>query len=714
MAADSPAKSLSAVELSRLIKAARRDMRKDKGLNGDLDRIPILTWLMFLKFLDDTEKLREDEAILGNRKYEPLCRPPYRWRDWATGRNPLTGDALLAFIGQDEATLPDGTRGPGLFTYLRSLQGTSAGDPRDVIATVFAGVTNRMTVGYLLRDVIEKVDRMHFTISEEVHTLSHLYESLLREMRDAASDSGEFYTPRPVVRFMVERTAPQIGETVLDPACGTGGFLVEAYKYASELVQSVEDRETLEQSILGGEPKSLPYLMAQMNLLLHGMESPRIDPYNSLRFKLSEIGERDRVDVILTNPPFGGEEERGILGNFPADKQTSETALLFLQLIMRRLRREGNPGRAALVVPDGLLAGDGVAGRIKRDLLDDFDLHTIVRLPSGVFAPYTGIPTNLLFFRYGGPTEEVWFYELPLPEEYKTYTKTRPLRYEEFEPVQEWWDNRLEGEHAWKVGREEIEANRLRPRHPQSEGAGRGHLGVDVGANRGSPTGQRRAEPIGGSPSLQTMAPELAALGGEARRELILGDVLTTSGVREDVLPDKAYRLLGVSLFGKAPSCARPSSGRRWARKPSRRVRGATSSTPNSSPAWRLRPTWRGSGRLLRFRRIPVLRDRRKRGAWSLPAPLLHAADGLAARSSASLVAPPRAAATASTPHACKRCGLLFPSWMRRSASSPSPPGRTISSPRRRQSSKSWSSCRDSCSRTCTAAISSRDLEAVS
>jgi type I restriction enzyme M protein len=551
MATVTPSPSLSAVELSRLIKASRRDMRKDKGLNGDLDRIPILTWLMFLKFLDDTEKLREEEAILAGRKYESLCDPPYRWRDWATGKNPPTGDALLSFIGQDEAMRPDGTRGPGLFAYLRSLQGSSADDPRNVIATVFSGVSNRMTVGYLLRDVIEKVDKMHFTISEEVHTLSHLYESLLREMRDAAKDSGEFYTPRPVVRFMVDRIAPQIGETVLDPACGTGGFLVEAYRFTSALVQSVEDRETLEKSIFGGEPKSLPYLMAQMNLLLHGMESPQIDPHNSLRFKLSEIGEKDRVDVILTNPPFGGEEERGILGNFPAGKQTSETALLFLQLIMRKLRRKDNPGRAAVVVPDGVLAGERVAARIKQDLMQDFNLHTIVRLPAGVFAPYTDIPTNLVFFRYGGPTKEVWFYELPLPEEYKKYTKTRPLHYEEFEPVAAWWDDRVQNEYAWKLSREEIEANDydLDIRNPRRL-AEDTSMPMSERTWRAARTSAKLSESIGSLLGDEEWS-ELAELEPALRKELVLGDVLEPAGVREEVLPDQSYRLLGISLFGK-------------------------------------------------------------------------------------------------------------------------------------------------------------------
>jgi type I restriction enzyme M protein len=288
-----------------------------------------------------------------------------------------------------------------------------------------------MVSGYLLRDVVNKINGIHFTSSDEIHTLGHLYESMLREMRDTAGDSGEFYTPRPVVRFMVEAINPRLGEVVLDPACGTGGFLVEAFSHLEKLCKTVEDRKTLqERSIQGGEAKPLPYLLSQMNLLLHGMEFPRITYGNSLAKPLNEIGDKDRVDIILTNPPFGGEEERGILGNFPSDKQTAETALLFLQLIMRKLRRIPKPGRAAVVVPNGTLFGDGVCARIKEELLKDFNLHTIVRLPNGVFAPYTSIPTNLLFFERSGPTKEIWYYEQPLPEGRKNYTKTHPLQLE--------------------------------------------------------------------------------------------------------------------------------------------------------------------------------------------------------------------------------------------------------------------------------------------
>jgi type I restriction enzyme M protein len=280
---------------------------------------------------------------------------------------------------------------------------------------------------------------------------------MLREMRDAAGDSGEFYTPRPVVRFMVEVTNPRLGETVLDPACGTGGFLVEAFTHLEKQCQTVEHRRTLqEKSIFGGEAKPLPYLLAQMNLLLHGLEYPQIDPENSLRFPLREIGDKDRLDLILTNPPFGGEEERGILGNFPDDKQTAETALLFLQLIMRKLKRPPRPGRAGVVVPNGTLFGDGVCARIKEELLKNFNLHTIVRLPNGVFAPYTSIPTNLLFFDRTGPTREIWYYEQPLPEGRKTYTKTRSMQFEEFGDCLAWWGNRVKNDRAWRVKVENV------------------------------------------------------------------------------------------------------------------------------------------------------------------------------------------------------------------------------------------------------------------
>ena len=430
-------------------------MRKDKGLNGDLDRLPMLAWIMFLKFLDDMERIEEERTTLAGKDYRPIVDAPYRWRDWAAGSDGITGPDLLDFLSSEDVELPDGTQGPGLFTYLRTLHGDNGDrERRDVIGTVFRGFTNRMESGYLLRDVVNLIDGIHFDSSEEVPILGRLYETLLREMRDAAGDSGEFYTPRPVVRFMVDAVGPQIGETVLDPACGTGGFLCETFQHLERQADTVGKRRVLQrETLLGCEAKSLPFLLVQLNLLLHGLHTPRIDPGNALRFRLSEIGEEQRMNVILTNPPFGGEEESGILNNFPKDRRTAETAHLFLQLIMRRLKRAGR-GRAAVVVPNGTLFGDGISARIKADLLKRFNLHTVVRLPEGVFAPYTDIPANLLFFDTTGPTREIWYYEQPRPEGRRKYTKTAPMTHDDFADCREWWRHRKENERAWRISAE--------------------------------------------------------------------------------------------------------------------------------------------------------------------------------------------------------------------------------------------------------------------
>jgi type I restriction enzyme M protein len=453
-------KTTTAQSIGSLIKSCRDIMRKDKGLTTDIDRLPMLTWILFLKFLDDLEHVRETEAKLEGKRFRLTIEPPYRWRDWGAKSDGVTGDALIAFIQNDEAIRPDGTKGPGLFAYLRSLTGANGGDRRDVIRSVFQGTTNRMLNGYLLRDVVNKVNSIHFTSTEEIFTLGHLYESMLKEMRDAAGENGEFYTPRPLVKFIVTVVNPRLGETVLDPACGTGGFLAEAFEHMKKQCKTAEDQRRLQrQTLFGVEAKPLPYLLCQMNLLLHGIETPNIDPLNALRSPLREVGDKDRVDVIMTNPPFGGEEERGILGNFPEDMQTVETALLFLQLIMRKIRRVPKPGRAAIIVPNGTLFGDGICARIKEELLKDFNLRTIVRLPNGVFSPYTNISTNVLFFDRSGPTREVWYYEHPQPEGRKNYTKTQPLRFEEFTALIAWWNHREENERAWKVPAAELLKN---------------------------------------------------------------------------------------------------------------------------------------------------------------------------------------------------------------------------------------------------------------
>lgn len=444
-----------AQRLSGIIKTCRNIMRKDKGMNGDGDRLPMLTWIMFLKFLDDNENLQEINAQLEGKKYKSAIAEPYRWRDWAKNKS-LTGDDLLAFVNNEKVKLADGKERTGLFYYLRSLQSETGAERKDVIATVFKGVTNRMINGYLLRDIINKIDEIHFTSNEEINTLSHLYESILKEMRDASGDAGEFYTPRPVVKFMVEMVDPKIGETVLDPAAGTGGFLVEAFDHLKKQAKTVEDKKALQSnSIFGGEAKPLPYLLCQMNLLLHGLNYPNIDPLNSLRFPLREIGDKERVDVILTNPPFAGEEEKGILNNFPEDKRSSETAWLFLQLIMRKLKRKtvnSKGGRAAVVVPDsGLFDNTGIATRIKQDLLTSFNLHTIVRFPKGVFEPYTDIETNVLFFDSSGKTEDIWYYQVQPPIGKKNYSKTNQLEHSAMAEVKSWFNNKVENEFAWKV-----------------------------------------------------------------------------------------------------------------------------------------------------------------------------------------------------------------------------------------------------------------------
>ena len=427
-------------KLQSVIKSARDAMRKDAGLNGDLDRIPQLAWLLFLKAFDGVEQNRE----VTDAKYRAAIEAPYRWRDWAADPNGPTGEALIEFVNGD------------LMKYLRALAGTGAHDPRDVLAAVFKETNNRMLSGYLLRDVVNTVNEINFASSDDIHTMAHLYESMLRDMRDAAGDSGEFYTPRPVIRFMVQQVAPQIGEVILDPACGTGGFLVEALEELEPKIQTAQQLRKLHDNVRGIEKKPLPYLLGMMNLVLHGVGQPNIVRGNSLSRPITQISKAERVDVVLTNPPFGGEEEKTIQSNFPADKQTAETAWLFLQLVIRQLR---DAGRCAMVVPNGILFGDGVGARIKAQLLADCNLHTVVRLPDGVFEPYTAIPSNLLFFEKTGRTKEVWFYEVPPPEGRKKYSKTKPMRFEEFAECQAWWDNREANERAWRVPIADLEAN---------------------------------------------------------------------------------------------------------------------------------------------------------------------------------------------------------------------------------------------------------------
>ena len=451
-------------QLNATIKSVRDLLRKDAGLAGDTDRLPQLTWLLFLKNLDDFEYAREEE--LGE-EYEPVIAHPYRWRDWAAVEDKtqrLTGDELLDFVNND------------LIPYLARVSGSGKHDIRTITGTIFQGTYNRVRSGYILREVVDKLSSINFNSSEDIHAVSHFYESMLREMRDSAGDAGEFYTPRPVVRFIIDRLAPKLGERILDPACGTCGFLVEAYEHLRESARSPELHRQLQDSLMGIEKKSMPYLLGVMNLLLHGIEYPNIVERNALSSNIRQIRNVERVDVVSTNPPFGGEEERGILNNFPEGMRTSETTLLYFQYVMAVLKRPG--GRCGIVLPNGFLFGGGVAAEVKRQLLNRFKLHTIVRLPNGVFTPYTGIPTNLVFFEACEPdreepcTREVWYYELSLPKGRNNYSKTKPLQFEEFAECIAWWDKREENERAWKVPVEQILANEcnLDIKNPNAKG----------------------------------------------------------------------------------------------------------------------------------------------------------------------------------------------------------------------------------------------------
>lgn len=441
-------------QLSSIIKSVRDDLRKDAGLSGDTDRLPQLTWLLFLKSFNDSEEAYQE--MLGD-SYIPVIEEPYRWCDWADVEDKAerkTGDELLEFVNLQ------------LIPYLARLSGPNERDLRTIVGTIFQGTTNRIRSGYILRSVVDKLNGINFNLSDDAHAVSHFYETMLKEMRDSAGDSGEFYTPRPVVRFIINRLAPKLGEHIMDPACGTAGFLVETYEQLKGEVRTPDQRRNLEEALVGIEKKPMPYLLGVMNMRLHGIETPNLSERNALAVNVRQIREAERVDVIATNPPFGGAEEQGVLNNFPDGYRTAETALLFFQYVMAMLKRPG--GRCGVVLPNGFLFGNGVAAVVKKQLLTRFNLHTIVRLPNGVFAPYTGISTNLLFFEAcdlnaleGDKicTKEVWYYELPLPEGRSSYSKTKPLQYEELADCIAWWDNRIENGHAWKVSVEELLAN---------------------------------------------------------------------------------------------------------------------------------------------------------------------------------------------------------------------------------------------------------------
>jgi type I restriction enzyme M protein len=428
--------------VSGIIKSIQDIMRKDVGVDGDAQRISQLIWMFFLKIFDD----REAELELLEDDYKSPLPKHLRWRAWAKDPEGMTGEQLADFVNIQ------------LFPTLKQKLVTHgpAGERAQVVRNVFEDAYNYMKSGTLMRQVINKICEIDFNNTSDRHTFGSIYEQILRDLQ-SAGNAGEFYTPRAVTRFIVNRVDPKLEETVLDPACGTGGFLTCTIDHKREHYRKTkEDEDVLVKSIRGVEKKALPHMLAVTNMILHGVDTPtNIKHDNTLSRPYKDYGNADRVNVIVTNPPFGGMEEDGIENNFPATFRTRETADLFMALIIKLLKNEG---RAAVVLPDGFLFGEGMKTRLKQSLLEECNLHTIVRLPNGVFNPYTGIKTNLLFFTKGKPTEHVWYYEHPYPDGVKSYNKTKPMRFEEFETEINWWGSeadgfaaRLQTEQAWKV-----------------------------------------------------------------------------------------------------------------------------------------------------------------------------------------------------------------------------------------------------------------------
>lgn len=435
--------------VSGTIKSIQDIMRKDVGVDGDAQRISQLVWMFFLKIFDD----REAELELLEDNYQSPLPDNLRWRSWAKDAEGLTGEGLAKFIDDE------------LFPYLNNklpISGPTA-KRAQVIREIFADTYNYMKSGTLMRQVINKICDIDFNNSEDRHTFGGIYEQILKDLQ-SAGNAGEFYTPRAITKFIVNRVDPQLGESVLDPACGTGGFLACAIDHKRDnYVHSAADADILQKSIYGVEKKSLPHMLCITNMILHGIDTPtNIRHDNTLSRPYKDYGDKDRKHVIITNPPFGGMEEDGIENNFPANFRTRETADLFMALIIKLLKKDG---RAAVVLPDGFLFGEGMKTRLKQSLLEECNLHTIVRLPNGVFNPYTGIKTNVLFFTKGTPTKDVWFYEHPYPEGVSSYNKTKPMSFEEFKPEIDWWGDEADGftarketKHAWKVSAEGIVA----------------------------------------------------------------------------------------------------------------------------------------------------------------------------------------------------------------------------------------------------------------
>lgn len=448
---------MDAQSLRSTIKSARDLMRKDAGLNTDVDRIPQLAWILFLKCFDDFEKKRD--ALTKN--YQKAISEGLRWRDWAAEENER-GEKIKVLTGPDLIKFVNGE----LFPKLSKLVSSKGLEQRGVISSIFKELTNSLMSGYVLRQILNLVNKVNFVNTDDVHTMAKLYEDMLVEMRDAAGSNGEFYTPRPVIRFIVNQIKPSLkkSEKVLDPACGTGGFLVESLESMMKDVGPKADLKKLTNDTLYGiDKKPMPYLLGMMNMLLHEVDAPNIVRANTISKPLREISEKDQYEVIMTNPPFGGEEEEGLSSNLPVGMQTSDTALAFLLYIMYSLK---DGGRCGIILPNGPLFGGGIAAKIKERLLEEFNLHTIVRLPNSVFAPYTGIATNILFFEKKGKTKQIKYYHMKLREGIKAYNKTNPMVSDDFIEVSKWFKKKEDGPNSWTVKVEDIKEFNLDIKNP--------------------------------------------------------------------------------------------------------------------------------------------------------------------------------------------------------------------------------------------------------
>ena len=421
---------MNTTNLNGIIKKIQDIMRNDSGVNGDAQRIEQIVWILFLKIYDSKEKIWE----LNDDNYKSIVPEKYRWKNWAVDNKDgkaLTGDELLNFINNE------------LFPNLKNIpisQNTT--QKESIVPEVFADANNYMKNGVLLRQVINYIDSIEFENYSDRHMFGEIYETFLKNLQ-SAGNAGEFYTPRALTDFILDIIKPKLGEKIADFACGTGGFLVSALKLLEKDKFNDEQNKQYDESIYGIEKKQLPYILCITNLFLHGIDNPLVYKGNSLERNVKEYAENDKFDIIVMNPPYGGSELESIKINFPMDLRSSETADLFMILIMYRLKYKG---RAAVILPDGFLfsTDNNAKINIKKKLLNEFNLHTIIRLPHSVFAPYTSITTNILFFDNNGKTENTWFYRMDMPEGYKNFSKTKPLQIEHMKDIYEWWNNRKE------------------------------------------------------------------------------------------------------------------------------------------------------------------------------------------------------------------------------------------------------------------------------